>query len=82
MAAVANGNVVTRTALIAAWRAAQRRADAEGAVVLNAASAAGQALDFAEGDPVIAATMLPDSEGTFWGLVRNYLERVTREEEG
>lgn len=74
-------NAVTRKALLASWRAVEREADGVGAMVLNEAATAGMLLDKMNGNPLWAIENLPAKKGAFWNRVREYLERVSREED-
>lgn len=79
MAAVRTANIVTRASLLASWHAAERTAEPF-KLVVNHASAAGQLLEHAGGDVVLALTMLPYYPNPFWDAVRACLERAQREE--
>jgi hypothetical protein len=69
----------TRALLISSWHSATRRADREGALILNAASFAGYVLE--RGGTVEAARcLLPlESSSPFWARVRSYLDDVSNE---
>lgn len=80
MSAAATNEVSTRALLEASWHATQRYADENGAASMIEAAYAGKMLELADGDPVIAVTLLPFTEGTYWGAVADYLQRVAQEE--
>lgn len=68
-----NQNVRTRASLLASWYAAQRVAGANGAVILNHASAAGMLLD-QHVDVVTAIEKCPAEP--WWIPVVEYLKKV------
>lgn len=70
----------TRESLESSWRVARARADANGALILNAASVAGHLLQTAHGDPV-AALVHAHGDTPFWARVRSYLTSVQVEGE-
>lgn len=69
-----NQNIRTRASLLASWYAAQRVAGANGAVILNHASAAGMLLDQRGGDVVVAIEKCPAE--VWWMPVVEYLKKV------
>jgi hypothetical protein len=72
--------MTTRANIESSWRAAKRSAEHSGAVIANAASAAGQYLEIASGDPRRAIAMLPKDGGRFWTTVAAHLGLVEAEE--
>lgn len=70
----------TRDDVMTSWRAAQRVANAIGALPGNVASVAGQYLELANGDARVAADLLPDAASEFWSQVRRYLRDIVQED--
>ncbi len=70
-------NVRTRAALLASWHAAQKSADASGAIVLNHASAAGFLIATHASVATAIAQCPPDP---WWKTAREYLERAAEED--
>jgi hypothetical protein len=68
--------MTTRDNALASYHAALRQADADGHLVLTAASAAGMVLDGADGDVETAMLMLGPFGGRFWERVRDVLEEI------
>ena len=73
----ANQNIRTRASLLASWYAAQRVAGANGAIILNHASAAGFLLE-QHVVTTIAIAFCPTEP--WWSTVRRYLSEVVDEE--
>lgn len=70
----------TGTLLISSARAAQRQATPETGVVLNAASYAGLALLWSNGDRLEAARLVATMRGPFWEQVIELLARAHHEQ--
>lgn len=73
-----NRNVRTRASLLASWYAAQKIAGANGAVILNHASAAGMLLDQHDGNVQIAIEKCPTDP--WWIRVLESLVEVSKED--
>lgn len=61
---------------LASFRAALRRADADGVLVLNVASAAGLLLHINDGEAAEAAGMLSPEDGEFARRVANAIDQI------